>query len=98
MAWGTFHLPVLSLYLLSALWGCRAGQVLSHELSSDDPADWDDKLGNGSLPSSELIVQCCVGLPSGQVSQGCGNLEVQTQGLSQVCYSLGEPRYQPLSM
>ena len=49
--------PRLSLYLLPVLWGDGASQVLSHKLSNDGPADWDDKLGHGGLLNSELIVQ-----------------------------------------
>ena len=46
--------PKLNLYLLLDPWGGGAGQVLWHEPSNDGPADWDDKLGDGGLSTSEV--------------------------------------------
>ena len=47
----------LCLQLLSGLRGGGAGQVLSHKLINYGPADWDHKLGDAGLPTSELVVQ-----------------------------------------
>ena len=52
----------LSLQLPPGLCGGGAGQVLSQELVNDGPVDWDPKLGDAGLPTSELVVEGGVGL------------------------------------